>query len=167
MRAKEPTPWIELLAEANRAADHTVFVSDWLRDYHASRWFDLMRPHSVILNGADPSIFHPIGAATWKPGTPLRLVTHHWSDNMSKGFELYARIDEVIASGQPSGCGDLDRRPMARANPLEERKDIRPACWRRPGGTAAPVSCLRYRFEARTRRDASGGRSAMRAAAPL
>ena len=57
-----------LLAEANRAADHTVFVSDWLRDYHASRWFDLMRSHSVILNGADPSIFHPIGAATWKLG---------------------------------------------------------------------------------------------------
>jgi glycosyltransferase involved in cell wall biosynthesis len=89
-----------VLAEANRAADHTVFVSDWLRDYHLSRWFDVARPHSVILNGADPSIFHPIGAATWKSGARLRLVTHHWSDNMSKGFELYAKIDEVIASGQ-------------------------------------------------------------------
>jgi len=87
------------LAEANRAADHTVFVSEWLRDYHASRWFDAAKPHSVILNGADPSIFHPIGAAAWKPGIPLRLVTHHWSDNMSKGFGLYAKIDETIASG--------------------------------------------------------------------
>jgi hypothetical protein len=91
------------LAEADRAADHTVFVSDWLRGYHASRWFDLTRPHSVILNGADPSIFHPIGGATWKQGAPLRLVTHHWSDNMSKGFELYARIDELIASGSLPG----------------------------------------------------------------
>jgi hypothetical protein len=88
-----------ILAQANRAADHTVFVSEWLRDYHASRWFDAAKPHSVILNGADPSIFHPIGAATWKPGAALRLVTHHWSDNMSKGFALYARIDEAIASG--------------------------------------------------------------------
>ena len=88
-----------LLAEANRAADHTVFVSEWLRDYHVSRWFDPAKPHSVILNGADPSIFHPIGAATWSRGAPLRLVTHHWSDNMSKGFDLYQDIDEVIASG--------------------------------------------------------------------
>jgi glycosyltransferase involved in cell wall biosynthesis len=87
-----------MLAQANRAADHTVFVSQWLRDYHASRWFDSSKPHSVILNGADPSIFHPIGAAAWKAGTALRLVTHHWSDNLSKGFALYAQIDEAIAS---------------------------------------------------------------------
>ena len=87
------------LAEANRAADHTVFVSEWLRDYHASRWFNTAKPHSVILNGADPSIFHPIGAAAWTPSSPLRLVTHHWSDNMSKGFDLYQDIDEAIAAG--------------------------------------------------------------------
>jgi hypothetical protein len=87
------------LAQANHAADHTVFVSEWLRDYHASRWFDSAEPHSVILNGADPAVFHPIGAVPWKPGATLRLVTHHWSDNMSKGFELYAKIDEAIASG--------------------------------------------------------------------
>jgi glycosyltransferase involved in cell wall biosynthesis len=93
-----------VLAEANRTADHTVFVSEWLRDYHASRWFDSAKPHSVILNGADPSIFHPIGAAAWKPGAALRLVTHHWSDNMSKGFALYAKIDESIASGALSNA---------------------------------------------------------------
>ena len=97
---KGTTAMDNVLAEANRAADHTVFVSEWLRDYHASRWFDSAKPHSVILNGADPSIFHPIGAAVWKPGTPLRLVTHHWSDHMSKGFGLYRRIDEAIASGE-------------------------------------------------------------------
>ena len=87
------------LAETNRAADHTVFVSEWLRDYHASRWFNTAKPHSVILNGADPSIFHPIGGAAWTPSSPLRLVTHHWSDNMSKGFDLYQDIDEAIAAG--------------------------------------------------------------------
>lgn len=93
-----------VLAQANRAADHTVFVSGWLRDYHASRWFDSAKPHSVILNGADPSIFHPIGGTVWNPGAALRIVTHHWSDNMSKGFELYARIDKAIASGALDGA---------------------------------------------------------------
>ncbi|HEU4678707.1 MAG TPA: hypothetical protein VFS35_04245, partial [Terrimicrobiaceae bacterium] len=49
---KGTTAMDNVLAEANRAADHTVFVSEWLRDYHASRWFDSAKPHSVILNGA-------------------------------------------------------------------------------------------------------------------
>ena len=87
------------LAECNRAADHTVFVSAWLRDYHATRWFDATKPHSVITNGADPAIFHPIGAAPWSGAEPLRLVTHHWSDNPGKGFDVYAELDGLIADG--------------------------------------------------------------------
>lgn len=87
------------LAAANRAADHTVFVSGWLRDYHADRWFDAGNAHSVIINGADPAFFHPLGNCAWQPGETLRLVTHHWSDNPSKGFDVYARIDELIAAG--------------------------------------------------------------------
>ena len=88
-----------LLAAANRAADHTVFVSAWLRDYHAARWFDATRPHSVIHNGANPAEFHPIGSAQWQPGASLRLVTHHWSGNWMKGFKVYQQIDEAIAAG--------------------------------------------------------------------
>lgn len=87
----------QALAAANRAADHTVFVSAWLRDYHAAHWFDINRPHSVILNGADPAVFHPFGTSPWKPGEPLRIVTHHWSDNPAKGFAAYAALDRLIA----------------------------------------------------------------------
>lgn len=91
------------LAGCNRAADHTVFVSEWLRDYHAERWFDVNRPHSVIHNGAAPSVFHPFGARAWKPGEPLRLVTHHWSDNPAKGFPVYEALDAAIAAGRLPG----------------------------------------------------------------
>jgi len=88
-----------LLAAANRVADDTVFVSRWLRDYHAERWFDARRPHAVIANAADPRIFHPIGSARFEPGGVLRLVTHHWSDNWRKGFAVYQAIDGLIAGG--------------------------------------------------------------------
>jgi glycosyltransferase involved in cell wall biosynthesis len=90
-----------LLAEANAVADHTVFISGWLRDYHAERWFDSSRPHAVIHNGADPALFHPIGSAHFDGGT-LRLVTHHWSDNPMKGFDVYERVDRLIAAGEPA-----------------------------------------------------------------
>lgn len=88
----------DFLAESNRVADHTIFVSKWLRDHHGERWFDLSQPHSVITPGADPRFFHPIGTALSAPGEPLRLVTHHWSDNWNKGFDLYQQIDELIAA---------------------------------------------------------------------
>ncbi len=91
------------LAEANEAADHTVFVSGWLRDYHSERWFDEGKPHSVIINGADPAVFHPFGNRPWKAGETFRLVTHHWSDNRAKGFDVYSRIDESIARGDMTG----------------------------------------------------------------
>lgn len=91
-----------LLARTDAVADATVFVSEWLRDYHAERWFDLARPHRVITPGADPRVFHPIGASA--PGAgPVRIVTHHWSDNMAKGFDVYARIDGLIADGRLPG----------------------------------------------------------------
>jgi glycosyltransferase involved in cell wall biosynthesis len=89
-----------LLADANKVADVTVFVSAWLRDYHTQRWFDPAAPHAVIGNGADPSIFHPLGGAVFAPGMPLRLVTHHWSDNWMKGFAVYETVDGLIADGR-------------------------------------------------------------------
>jgi glycosyltransferase involved in cell wall biosynthesis len=91
-----------LLADTNRVADHTVFISAWLRDYHAERWFDLARPHSVILNAADPAVFHPVGTRARAAPEPWRIVTHHWSNNWMKGFRTYQDLDARIAAGQLS-----------------------------------------------------------------
>ena len=92
-----------LLAEANAHADFTVFIAEWLRDYHAARWFDAKRPHAVIYNGVDSATFHPIGQRAWKSGEPLRVVTHHWSDNPLKGFDIYEEVDGLIAEGKLPG----------------------------------------------------------------
>jgi glycosyltransferase involved in cell wall biosynthesis len=88
------------LARFDAVADFTVFISEWLRDHHAAKWFDRAKPHCAILNGADPSVFHPVGSPTWKEGQPLRFVTHHWSDNWMKGFPQYRELDERIAAGE-------------------------------------------------------------------
>ena len=97
---KESSEMDRLLAESNQVADHTVFVSRWLRDHHASHWFDQSKSHSVITPGADPRFFHPLGNRALLPSEPLRLVTHHWSDNWKKGFDVYQEIDEWIAAQQ-------------------------------------------------------------------
>ena len=97
---KQTSAMDPLLARYNAFADHTVFISEWLRDYHAERWFDHTRPHTCVLNGADPSVFHPIGGADWRQDGKLRFVTHHWSDNPMKGFPQYAELDARIAAGE-------------------------------------------------------------------
>lgn len=102
-RRKGTSEMNAILAETNALATHTVFVSAWLRDHHAGLWFDPARPHSVMTNGADPAAFHPIGSRPLAPGEPLRLVTHHWSDNWIKGFALYREIDRLIATGALPG----------------------------------------------------------------
>ena len=92
-----------LLAEMNAVADHTVFISEWLRDYHAGRWYELARPHSVILNGASTEIFNPDDSEELPEGGPMRLVTHHWSSNPRKGFDVYAQVDGLIANRELEG----------------------------------------------------------------
>lgn len=93
----------EFLAVSDEVASHTVFVSDWLRDHHVAKWFDPKKPHSVIEPGADPAAFHPLGNHPPGAGEPFRIVTHHWSDNWSKGFDIYQEIDEAIESKAVEG----------------------------------------------------------------
>ncbi len=94
----------ELLRLTNQLSDYTIFISEWLRDYFVAQWFDLSLPHSVIYNGADSSIYHPFGTRLPGPNEPIRIVTHHWSNNLLKGFDKYQELDEWIASGGLPRC---------------------------------------------------------------
>lgn len=84
------------ILEVNRLADHTVFVSDFIRKLYAGQGFDPGRPHSVILTGVDSRVFHPGGKSRWTPGSRMKVVTHHWSNNYMKGFDCYERFDLML-----------------------------------------------------------------------
>ncbi len=80
---------------ANYCADHTIFIASWLRDLNIyyRRKFD---NQSVILNGSDQLIFNMSRAICWDGVEPFRLVTHHWSNNLMKGFDVYEKIDRML-----------------------------------------------------------------------
>lgn len=89
-----------ILKFANKYADYTVFVSKWLRDYHAQKWFDVSCPHAIINNAADSTIFNPYEKSIKiNPNNKIKLITHHWSDNWNKGYKLYQQIDNLIYNG--------------------------------------------------------------------
>ena len=85
------------MLRVNRIADHTVYVSEFVRQLFFGHGIDGDKPSSVILNAADETLFHGRGRAEWTAGEKLRLVTHHWSDNMLKGFDVYERFDRMLA----------------------------------------------------------------------
>ena len=84
------------LIRANFCADYTVFISRWLQDLFLSQGLK-MPAYGVILNGANPQIFHANGYKPWDKSSKLKLVTHHWGANHLKGFDVYQRLDNMLA----------------------------------------------------------------------
>lgn len=80
----------------NYTSDHTVFIGSWLKDLNL--WNPSLNKSSVILNGADKSIFNMNDKEPWNPNEKLRLVTHHWAGNKMKGFDVYSKIDEMLTT---------------------------------------------------------------------
>jgi hypothetical protein len=84
------------LLRANYAADATVFVGEWLTKLPVWKR-NLRAPWSVIPNGSDTRIFNPVGFRGWNGTGPLKLVTHHWGYHWMKGFDVYRRLDVMLA----------------------------------------------------------------------
>lgn len=90
------------ILHANLCADHAVFVSSWLRDLFLAQGLDCPA-NSVILNGSDRKIFNPTGHRPWDRSGPLRVVTHHWSANPMKGFDIYSMLDRMLGTAKYRG----------------------------------------------------------------
>ena len=85
----------KLLRWSNYCADHTIFISNWLRSLNLS---EKNKPYSIILNGADNKIFNDLKNKRWEIDKPIKIVTHHWSPNKMKGFDVYEKLDCLINS---------------------------------------------------------------------
>ncbi len=84
----------DLLLASNKISDETVFISEWLRDYFIAKGFN--KRSSVIYNGCNSSHFYP--EKNYQNKTiqyPIKIVTHHWSDNWMNGFDAYKYLDEL------------------------------------------------------------------------
>jgi len=81
-----------LLLAGMSISDEVIFISEWLREYFKDLGFD--KPSNVIYNGCDLSHFRPRQKKS--KTSKVKLVTHHWSDNWMKGFDLYTEIDRYI-----------------------------------------------------------------------
>ena len=81
---------------ANKCADHTVFVSEWLQKIYLNQ--DFNNNNSVIKAGANRDIFNTKNRSNLNDSNYIKIVTHHWGNNWNKGFETYKLIDELVGT---------------------------------------------------------------------
>jgi len=82
----------DILQQCSQIVDHTVFVSEWMSNYHQNiAWH--CDSTSVIRNGVDLEIFKPREKIN---NGKINIVTHHWSNNAMKGFDIYNKLDKLV-----------------------------------------------------------------------
>lgn len=79
--------------EASECADKVVFVSSWLKDIYLDIGMS-KKKSVVIMSGSDNSIFKDYKNNTSE--NQIKIVTHHWSSHINKGFETYEFLDKMI-----------------------------------------------------------------------
>ena len=83
------------LDKFNQVVDINIFVSNWLKDIFSK--YDLSKKKSyVVMGGPNKKIFNSEDKSYWNKQSKLKLVTHHWSDNLMKGYLEYKQIDNLL-----------------------------------------------------------------------
>jgi len=76
-------------------ADKTIFQSRYSLEKHLELSMDFKNP-VVIMNAADPEIFHPRGRSEFSRDRKIRLIATSWSYNINKGAPVYQWLDEHL-----------------------------------------------------------------------
>jgi len=84
----------EFLRECSKYTDLTIFVSNWIKNYHLSKGW-VCKNNEVVYNGVHHEHFKVQEKLN---NDKINIVTHHWSSNRMKGFDVYEAIDNWISS---------------------------------------------------------------------
>ncbi len=82
-------------AISQKIAEKTIFQSRYSLEKHLELGMEFRNP-VVILNAADPEIFHPRGRVGFSHGRKVRLIAASWSNNINKGAPVYQWLDEHL-----------------------------------------------------------------------
>ena len=78
-----------------KIADKTIFQSRYSLEKHLELGMQFREP-VVIMNAADPKIFHARGRTAFSRNRKTRLIAASWSDNVNKGATTYQWLDEHL-----------------------------------------------------------------------
>jgi glycosyltransferase involved in cell wall biosynthesis len=108
---------------AINVSDYVIYISDWLKEYFIKRGATHKIEPRVIDMACDANVFYPLEnkhgldlTENKQLQNPIRIVTHHNSENWMKGFDIYQEIDDWLSEDQESNkkfqfvyIGDLNK----------------------------------------------------------
>ena len=75
--------------------DLFIFNSDFIKEYYMNKYNDLKNINNdVIYNGGNDKILKP--KENYIKPKCLKIVTHHWSDNINKGYDTYYKLHKFF-----------------------------------------------------------------------
>lgn len=80
----------ELVRETIKLSDFLIFPSRW-----AYKFIGFEGSNYAIIKNKPDKLFYERRSSDRKLGSPVKIVTHHWSNNEKKGFVMYKKFDEL------------------------------------------------------------------------
>ena len=75
--------------------DCLVYNSDFIRQYYYNKYQQMRyKMTHTIYNAVDSSVFYPKEKPIFDKNKKIKIVTHHWSDNINKGYDIYFKLAE-------------------------------------------------------------------------
>ena len=95
--ARKATTGVDnLLKQTSMYTGMTIFVSEWMKQYHLKNGWHC-DTNIVFYNGVKKDHFFEREKLS---NGKINIVTHHWSSNYLKGFDVYNLLDEWVSSNQ-------------------------------------------------------------------
>jgi len=79
-----------LVSQTSKHADHIIYPSIWAKD-SLEKITKKIESFSIIENAPLPCFIRDDAPSNFS--TTLKIVTHHWSNNLMKGFDIYEKLD--------------------------------------------------------------------------
>lgn len=86
-----------LLLQCSTVNHHTIFVSNWMKKYFFQKGWQC-KSSSILYNGVSDEYLNlrKSDLIRKESGRKLKIVTHHWSNNLLKGFDVYDFLDYLV-----------------------------------------------------------------------
>ena len=81
----------ELVKACKSYSDYFIFPSIWAKDY-----INFSDKNYAVIDNAPMPVFHENKNTSLDVDDIPKLVTHHWSTNVKKGFDIYVKLEEHI-----------------------------------------------------------------------
>ena len=86
-----------ILVKAIETVDYVVYITEWLKNYFHTKYpyLNTVNKRYIVVNGCNDEIFRPLNNKE-SIEFPIKMVTHHWSNNYFKGFHVYNALDNFL-----------------------------------------------------------------------